>query len=451
MPNLSLSEKLSEWLHQTRARGMPPAVLEVAKTYVLDWFGCALAGTATEPGAKLLAYAQDQPNGPCPLIGTDRGGTPEVAALVNGGLSHIVEMDDLDRGSITHPAAVVIPAALAIATYCGASGADFLSAVVAGYEVAIRIGEQVGKRHYYFFHNTSTCGVFGAAAAASWLLGLNDVQTTYALGNAGTLAAGLWEFNTEGAMSKHLHAGRAAANGVLAGLLARQGFTGARRILEGPRGFFAALAPDADPRKVVTGLRASQEVYKLESVSIKPYASCRHTHPAIDAALALRPQINGQPIEDIHVEIYRAALDLCDNPRPRTPYEAKFSLQYSVASALIRGRAGLDEFLPQAISDLEMTALLPKITLRHEDALEASYPAQWPAAVVVTLESGERIRAEIEIPKGDPENALSSGEVQTKYFQMAEYAGRNTQAAALAKWVEGLPQASETELTGLLQ
>ncbi len=233
MNDHSITEKLSEWLVNSRASGLPPATLEITKRYVLDWLGSALAGKTTVPGQKLMNYAKTQPAGPCHIVGTNLTGSAESAALVNGGISHMVEMDDLDRGSVVHPAAVIIPAALAIAEREKSTGEAFLSAVAAGYEIAIRIGEAVGKGHYYYFHNTSTCGVFGAAAAAGWLMDLSKDQFVYALGNAGTQSSGLWQFNADGDMSKHLHAGRAAANGVLAADLARQGFTGARCILVG--------------------------------------------------------------------------------------------------------------------------------------------------------------------------------------------------------------------------
>ena len=185
MVEASLTERLASWLSEWRASGLPEEVLETSQGYLLDWLGSTLAGTATAPGAMLLDYAEMQPSGPCDVVGSSLSRSADVAALVNGGLSHIVEMDDVDRGSVVHPGAVVIPAALAVAERENRNGRDFLSAVVAGYEVAIRIGEAVGKRHYYYFHNTGTCGVFGAAAAAGWLLGLTEEQIVWAPGQRG--------------------------------------------------------------------------------------------------------------------------------------------------------------------------------------------------------------------------------------------------------------------------
>lgn len=444
MDNLSLTEKLAQRLGDWRCRDLPEGLLITAQEYVLDWLGSALAGGATGPGKKLLAYARGQPPGDCRIVGMPLTGSAETAAFVNGALSHIVEMDDLDRGSVVHPGAVVIPAALAVAQWDRASGRDFLAAVIVGYEIAIRIGEAVGKGHYFYFHNTATCGVFGAAAAAGWILGLDVEQFVWALGNAGTQAAGLWQFNAEGDMSKHLHAGRAAASGVLAADLAVWSFTGARHILEGERGFFAATAPGADPARVLAGLDDAA-AFKIAGVSIKPHASCRHTHPAADAALALRPQLHGRRITHVQLDTYQAALDLCDNPEPQTPYAAKFSLHYCVASALVRGQVGLADFTPEAIGETAVRQLLPHIQATVDVDFEAAYPAQWPARLCVTLEDGDVLETAVTHPKGDPENPLTQQELVAKFRQLAAYGGQADAADAWLDWVNGLASSGVLE------
>jgi 2-methylcitrate dehydratase PrpD len=334
---------------------------------------------------------------------------------------------------------VVISAALALAEVRAKSGRDLLSAIVAGYEVAIRVGEAVGKKHYFYFHNTSTCGVFGAASAASWLLGLDEARTVWALGNAGTQASGLWEFNAEGAMSKHLHAGRAASNGLLAALLAERGFTGPSRIFEGERGFFRALAPDAEPDRVAAGLSPEAKL-KIHGVSLKPHASCRHTHAAIDCALALRPRIGTEPIEVIEVDTYGATLALCDRKKPSTPYEAKFSLQFGVASALLRGEAGLDAFSESSIRDSKILELTSKVRARVEPSIEARYPGEWPARVRVRLGNGETLEAETAHPRGDPELPMSSEEIESKFRALAAHGGLEHAAAPLLDWVRSIPR-----------
>nr|ART40299.1 K324 [uncultured bacterium] len=440
MLETSLTERLADWQLARRQTGFAAADIEAARLLVLDWLGSALAGLGTATGRIFLEYARLQPAGKVTLLGLPEGRSVEVAALVNGALSHIVEMDDVERESVTHPGAVVVPAALAVAERVGASGLDLLAAVVAGYEIMVRVGSALGAEHYYHFHNTSTAGVFGAAAAAGWLLDLDRDRLVWALGNAGTQASGLWQFNDEGALTKPLHPGRAAANGVLAATLSRLGLTGARNILEGERGFFAGLAPRGDPQRVVTHLGDVDEPLCVRRISIKPHASCRHTHAPIDAALGLRAQLPANPaITAVHISTYKAALTLCDKADPHTAPDAKFSLQFCAASALLRGRVGLAEFSDAALVDKDLRAVLPRIEVTVDPAREAAYPGCWSAAVRVTLADGRSFQAAQERPKGDPENPLTEAELETKFRGLAAAGGVQTdQIEHLLDWLRTL-------------
>src|SRR5688572_7478696 len=218
------------------------------------------------------------------VFGAPRG-SAAAAAFANGVASHILELDDIHKRSTVHGAAPIIPAALAVAEREQASGAAFLTAVTVGYETAFRIGEAVNPSHYRFWHPTGTVATFGAAAAAGLLVGLTPAQMVHALGTAGTQAAGLWQFNADGAMSKHLHPGKAAMNGVMSADLARAGFTGASRILGGERGFFRAMCDVADSSRITAGLPV---IGKIRENGYKLHACCGHTHSAIDLAIALR-------------------------------------------------------------------------------------------------------------------------------------------------------------------
>jgi 2-methylcitrate dehydratase PrpD len=428
------SEKLAGWASSWRERGFPENVLESAEKFVLDWLASALAGRGTVPGRVILDYTRSQPEGPSRVVGELPGRSAEAAAFANGALSHIVEMDDVDRMSVVHPGAVVIPAALAVADREECSGRELLSAVIAGYEIAIRFGSAVGSKHYRHFHNTSTCGVFGSAMAAGWLLRLDPSQLVWALGNAGTMAFGLWEFNADGAMSKHLHTGHAAASGLRAADLAARGFTGARAIVEGERGFFAGLAPEGDPDVVTRGLDADR--FALSGVSLKPYASCRHTHAAIDAAVSLRERLGGREVRRGIIAVYDAAIDLCDNPRPRTPYEAKFSLQYCVARALGGASMGLDDF---AFDSSEPVSI--PFTIVADPELNARFPRQFPARVTLELQDGDTLEQSVDFPLGDPENPLSRARVEEKLMELASYGGVGREdATACVDWAGTLHQ-----------
>lgn len=419
-PNASLTEQLADFLTRADRSAISAATLRRAKYYFLDWLGSAIAGTRTEPGRIVLDYARRRAGGRASVIGLDDTRSPEVAAFVNGALSHIVEMDDLHRASVIHPATVVVPAALACAEQAGATGRDLLVAIVLGYEVAIRIGEAVGRSHYERWHSTGTCGTFGAAAAAGWLLKLDHQQMVWALGNAGSQAAGLWQFIADGAMTKHLHAGKAAANGLMAAELAHSGFTGPREILEGRQGFFSATSQDARPEKVVEGLADALNHPKIEGVSIKPYASCRHTHSAIDAALRLRKvrTLDPREIATVRIQTYRAALDVASNPAPSTPYAAKFSIQYCTARALLSGSAGLDDFAIERIQEVGLQAVLARTSVELDEDLDHRYPAEWPTRLVITLLDGATLRELVTLPKGDPENPLTEAELEEKFRRL---------------------------------
>ena len=425
-PDQSLSEQLAALVASTTSADVPDAVLQTAAWWVLDWLGAAIAGLDSAPGRIMLEHTTAQPAGASSCIGMADRRSTQVAALHNGAVSHVVEMDDVHRAAVIHPAVVVVPAALAVAEQIGASGRDFLTAVVLGYEAAIRVGESVGKTHYFHWHNSSTCGVFGATAAAGWLLGLDQQRMTWALGNAGSQAGGLWEFIAEGAMSKVLHTGRAAANGVLAAELGALGFTGARKILEGRQGFFAATAPDGNPSAVTAGLG---EGWKLPGSSIKPYPSCRHTHAAVDATLELRGEygIGAEDVERIEIDAYQSTLDLTDNPTPAHPYAAKFSVHYCVARALADGALRPSDFTDELIAEPAMRDLMLRTSARLDPELNALAPQRLPSRVTMQLKDGRKIEHLVLAAKGDPEAPLTERELTDKFLSLiggSPYASR---------------------------
>lgn len=380
--------------------------LEKAALFTLDAVANALAGRRTVPGRKMLAL----------MTKLKASGDSGRMALLQGGLTHILEMDDLHRTSVVHPGCVVVPAAFAMAADMEVDGVEFLSAVLQGFEATCRVGMAVGQEHYRIWHSTATCGPFGSAMAASCLLGLDEEACVDALGNAGTQAAGLWQFLDTGAMSKHLHAGRGAEAGVIAAELAALGFSGPPQILEGERGLFAGACPDAEP----AALLATPEMrWQLHETSIKPWPCCRHTHPAIDAALELSAKVNPALIETIVVETYPAALDVCHRPQPDSVYEAKFSLQHCVAAALTGGRVDFEVFEERARADL--AGCRNRVSLNAEEPYSSAYPKDWGAAVFVTQTDGVEASTSRTYCKGDPEDELSAGEMRDKARMLLEF------------------------------
>jgi 2-methylcitrate dehydratase PrpD len=391
---MSLTRDLTRLI---RRKTISAADLKHAALFVLDTLACAVAGREAAPARMLRTIAPPAQS--------------DVArrAFLVGGLAHILEMDDLHRDSVTHPGSVVIPAAWSIAEDRDLGGRAFLEAVLAGYEACCRVGNAVGKTHYRVWHNTSTCGPFGSAMAVAQLIGLSEDETVWALGNAGTQSSGLWEFLATGAMSKHLHTARGAESGVLAALLAKEGFTGPEKILEGEKGFFAGLCADPIPQAVIAD---PWRPWELINTSIKPWPCCRHTHPAIDAAIELHAALKGAKIARVSVGAYRAAIDVCDRPLPQDPYSAKFSLQHTVAIALADGRVNQASF--DADARARMADERAKVSVGVAPKVDAAYPKAWGVELAVETADGRKLSAARRDAKGDPENPLSKPELTAK-------------------------------------
>jgi len=407
----SLTRQLVEHI---QAKPVSEADLQAAALFTLDAIANTCAGTNSDPGQRLLAWSNDRGNAEL-----DTG----KQSFLWGALTHILETDDLHRQSVVHPGCVVVPPAWVVARRRGLTGRAFLTAVLHGFEATTRVGMGVGPEHYRIWHNTSTCGPFGAAMAVSTLLQLDAEAATHALGNAGSQAAGVWEFLETGAMTKHLHAGHAAEAGVRAAELAAFGFSGPPRILEGEKGFFRAACPDARPDAV---LSTPEAPWQLTITSIKPWPSCRHTHPAIDAAIAIRGELKRRgldiaAISKVKVEVYQAALDVCDRPTPNSEYEGKFSLYHTVAAALGRDSVNFEAFDPPARDAL--AALRARIDVGVAEPYATAYPASWGSAVHVTLASGEVLTQRRTNAKGDPEEPLSQAEMVAKAEMLLAHAG----------------------------
>lgn len=415
-----ITSKLVEFICKTGFDDLSPAAVKMAGLAILDWMGSAAAGGRYSPAQAMLGVVEELGGSPEATLLAGGGRSSCLnAALVNGLISHIVELDDVHRASIIHPGAPVIPAALAAAEKEHAGGRDLIAAVVVGYEVAIRVAEAISPSHYYFWHTTGTCGTFGAAAAAAKIFSLGADRVTWALGNAGTQAAGLWEFLADGAMSKHLHPGKAAMNGLLAALLARRGFTGANKILEGDRGFCRATANEINFGRITEGLGGGR--YKIEEISYKIHSSCRHTHSAVDVALDLarRHGIGPDDIRWVRVGTYKTALDITSSYTPESPYAAKFSLPFCVALALKEGRCGPADFTAASLSDPVIRSLMERVELEVDPEMDSRHPELWPSVVRIGTVRGQVLEGQTDYPRGDPENPLSARELEEKFMGLA--------------------------------
>jgi 2-methylcitrate dehydratase PrpD len=415
---MGLSQSIATFILNTRYEDLPGEVVDFTKLCILDWLGSAIAGKEKKPIQMIDRMVKDLGGSPQSTLVTGGKSSVTQTALVNGAASHIVELDDIHKASIIHAATVVIPAALAVAEWKNKSGRELIEAIVIGYDVCYRIGEAVSPSHYYYWHNTATCGTFGAAAAVAKLLDLNAEQIIHTLGSAGTQAAGLWEFIEDGAMSKQLHPGKAAMNGVISALLSEQGFTAASRILEGRRGFFESMSERYDATKITNQLG---ETYKIVENSFKVHASCRHTHATMDLAidLAKKHNLTAADIDSVTVKTYQVALDITDNPQPTTVYASKFSLQFCTALAILKRRGGLMDFTEEALEDSVIRSLMEKVQIGVEPAIHNAYPEKWGSSLEIRLINGDVLRKQSEYPKGDPENQPTKEEMVAKFRQLA--------------------------------
>jgi 2-methylcitrate dehydratase PrpD len=419
------TRELVSFLSALRFDDLPDEVVERTKELFLDWIASALAGKNARPVRIFERFAgtMGPDEGPSEILPSRRRTSPLFAALVNGAASHVVEQDDLHNASVFHPATVVFPAALAAAQHTGASGRDLITASVAGYETGVRVGSYLGRSHYKVFHTTGTAGTLAAAAAVSHLLGASEEVMLHALGSAGTQAAGLWEFLRDAADSKQLHTAKAASDGLLAAYVARDGFTGATRILEGEQGMAAGMSSDAKPERLVEGLG---ERWAVPETSFKFHASCRHTHPAADALLAGMDEheLAADQVVGVRARVHGAAIDVLGPVSdPRTIHQSKFSMGFVLALIAARGSAGIDDFTEEALEDPELRGFSERVEMVFDPEVDAAYPRRWIGLVEIETAGGGRITSRVDVPKGDPENTLSREELEEKARRLAAFQG----------------------------
>lgn len=393
----------------------PREAVDAAKMVVLDWLGAAIVGADEMPASGLRSALPC--DGAARLI-PDGTADPRTAALINAAASHTVEVDDIFREGLYHPGVVTIPAALALSDAEDASGARFLNAVIAGYEVSNRIAGAVNPAHYRFWHTTATVGHFGAAVAGAVALGLKADGIAHAMATAGTFAAGLRQAFASDAMSKPLHAGRAAEGGVLAALAARTGITGVLDILDAPRGFGAAMSDAVDWDRATEGLGATWTITKTTQ---KAHACCGHNFAALDAIRILMDQhaLTTDDIAGVEVRTYRAALDICGNPDPVSAAEGRFSLPWCAALMIARGTVAPDGFSADALGDENLRALASAVTLTLDPGAEERFPNARSATVVLTLRDGRKLEHHRPTRKGDPDDPMTVPEIAHKFRTLA--------------------------------
>lgn len=400
-PTVSPTEVLIDRVSTIRFTDLPDDVLEMARHCVRDWTAVGLAGAAEPVVRHVYEECLDREAKPqATALGSPAGLTAQDAALCNGAAAHALDYDDVLESMLGHPTAPVLSAVLAVGEKIQAGGADVLTAFIAGVEAESLMGRMMEPGHHEAgWHTTGTLGTFGAAAAVAHLLRLDRGQWNHAFGLAAAQASGVKA--GFGTMAKPFHAGRAAANGVLAASLAKRGVTAAHNVIEASRGYAELTTATFDPRALDN---RSRDEYDIRQVLFKWHASCYLTHSLIEGLLLLRPQLRTriQDVTEIELRVLPVHLTTCGIDSPRTGLEGKFSMRFLAGLALVAGRAGEQEFTDGRLTDPEIRRLgeLVRIVPDHTGT-------QMATPVEVRTSDGETFRACVDVGKPATGDALT--------------------------------------------
>jgi 2-methylcitrate dehydratase PrpD len=421
-----ITRQLAEFVGGATYDGLPPEVRERAKALVLDLVGISVRArhdAESTPPMVAAAARLGLANGACTVIGDAAGYAPAGAAMLNGTLAHSLDFDDTHGAASLHPSAPIVPAAFAAAEMAGADGKSVIAAIVAGYEVQIRLSLALDPRAHYDrgFHPTATCGAFGAAAAAGRLLALDHDGYLNAFGIVLSMSAGSMQFLVNGAWTKRSHVGHAAMCGLTAAALAREGYVGAAEPLEGKWGFLHAYAPAADPAKAVDGLGSRWETM---NIGVKPYPSCRYSHAPLDGLLEL-VRANGikpDEVEEISVGVPEPGWKIIGDPEPakqspKSVVDGQFSMAFCAAVALRTGGLVWDDYAKH-LGDPATLALCRKVRTSIDRAIPAGTPLEMSGSVRVKTRRGS-FETSVRVPKGEPANFLSASELRAKFDGLA--------------------------------
>jgi 2-methylcitrate dehydratase PrpD len=417
---------LAEFCADIHWAELDSAVQARTRELLLDLLGVALAGSRQESSRPAFQVALRVGGaGGATLIGAHAATSAAWAALANGTAAHAVELDDVTTESSLHPGVAVIPPALALAEEIGAPASALLEAIVAGYEVTMRVGNALNPASAYArgFHPTGVAGVFGATMAAGRLLDLTPTHLTTALGIAGSMASGSLEYLSDGAWTKRLNAGWAGHAGISAACLAQAGFSGPASIFEGRLGVLRAYTDAPEPERLLDRLGAPLQVMH---VSIKPYACCRYNHGLIDCILRLKREHDVPPdaVERIRLGVLSGGALLVADPieRKRTPtsvVDAQFSAPYAAAVALVLGSGALDAFAPEHLRHPLVRDLMARTDCYRDPSLDRDYPRRWPAAAEIRLRDGRVLATRVEFASGEPENPVPRSALVDKFVSLA--------------------------------
>jgi len=455
---LEITKDLVQRCHDLKFEALTDDVVDRVKYLVLDFIGVAARGALSESSGPVQKYILDFDNARdgAVVIGTRFKASPAYAAMANGVAAHSLELDDVVNAASLHPAAAIMPAALAAAHLAGCSAKELIAGIAAGYEVMIKLGVALDPAAHYArgFHPTGTCGTMGAAITAAKMLKLNQDAMRNALGIAGSQAAGSMEFLSDGAFTKRLHPGWAAHSGIMAALLARESFTGPGTIIEGRFGFLHAYSSGSKSGKVLQNWGDPWEVLRT---SIKPHACCRYKQGPIDGILKIirENNLDASQIEKVTLGILEAGFAIVAEPQeqksdPKSVVEAQFSMPFGAAMAILHGKATLDEYTLEHIHSDEARKLMGKISCVKDPELETEFPGKWPASVTLLTKDGKTYSTRIDFPKGDPENPLTWDELIDKFRNLVSPVFFEAQQNEILERVRSLEKEEDVKAFSML-
>ena len=423
----NMTEKFADFCEQLRYEDLPHDVIKRTKLLILDTVGIIIRARHDAESTSSLVSAIEKlemSNGSCQVFSDNKSYSPSAAALLNGTLAHSLDFDDTHAEASLHSSAPILAAALAAAEMNKSSGQQLITACVVGYEIQIRLGLAGGSSSHYKkgFHPTATCGIFGAAAAAGYLMGLTKEQYISAFGIALSQSAGSMQFLTDGAWTKRSHVGQAAQNGLSCAIMAAEGFKGPSKAFEGQWGYFHSYASGGDMEKAIEGLGKKFETLNL---GVKPYPSCRYSHAAIDGIIELKNELgfSTAELDDIDIGLSETALNiigypLSDKQNPKSVVDGQFSMPFCAAVTVKSGGLKWDDY-KNHLNDRDTLSLCNKIKVSPDKDAEECCPEYMSAKVKVVVK-GKKYEKFVKIPKGEPENFMEDSEFISKFRSLTE-------------------------------
>ena len=419
---MSETTKLAEFAANISYDALPPEVAERVKFLVMDTVGIsvrAMHDSESTPALIAACDAMGYAGGDSKVIGSSETYTAPGAAMINGTLAHSLDFDDTHASGSIHSSAPIVPAALAAAEMVGADGKTLIAAIVAGYEVQIRLSLALNPTEHYQrgYHPSATCGVFGAAAAAGRIFGMDAAGIESALGIAECQSSGSMRFLADGAWTKRFQVGYAGHNGLVAACLAREGFVGPTGSIEGKDGFLQSYAPNPDNARAAANLGT---VWETMNIGVKPYPSCRYSHAAMGAIATARTenQITVKEVQAVEVGLPHTGWRIIgENDEfkraPTGAVDGQFSMPFCGAVVLRQGTMGWDDYAKH-LNDNETMALAAKFSTVTDPWAEAEYPANMSGIVRIKTERGT-FEEKVVVPKGEPTNFMTAGEARSKF------------------------------------